>query len=327
MPRVRFETFELRNAMREELEGRRLSDEPGDYAYGRDANEWPLYGVTGAANLFAELGFDFGAFADRQAWCDRINSFQAADGAYHCVSGPEHGAAMAILALNILGGRPARPVRHLAPLHAGDLEAWLDAMDWEGSTHKEFCCAVSPLLASGFCGEDWVRTMRRNVGGRLAPARPMQVWSRPGEDVPWRVVSCIYHVLTAYDAAYLPYPRPEMIWNRLAALDYERTRNDFRRTFCTDFDYAWVLDRLCRQMPEKSGEAQRRCEAVFGLMVQEWHDDRERMLGASTHELYCQCIGWAVYQNLLPGKFSGPPLQDTLNAPHLYRLPDPSWVA
>lgn len=326
MPPSHFDAGELRSVMRQELERRRLSVAPGDYAYKRESNDGPLYGVTGAANLYAELGFDFGSFADRQAWCDRINAFQTADGTFDCVSGPEHAAAMAILALNILGGRPARPVRHLAPMRAAELDAWLDRMDWVGSTHKEFCSGVSPILASGFYDAGWIETMRRNVEARLDPARPLQVWSRP-DDAPWRTISCIYHVLSGYDAAFLPYPQPGLIWDRLAALNYERTRNDQTRTACTDFDYAWVLSRLCHQLPERFVEAHRRCHAVLDKMIAEWRDERDRMLSATTHELYCQCIGWALYQSLLPERFAGPGLLDTLNAPWLYRLPAPEWVA
>lgn len=327
MDSMLFDTIELRSAMRTELERRRISSAPGDYSYKRESNDAPLYGVTGAANLYAELGFDFGGFEARQAWCDRINSFQNPDGAFDCVSGPEHAAAIAIAALNLLGGRPARPVRGLAPTRAAQLDAWLNRMDWAGGTHKEFWGGVSPILASGLYDEDWIATMRRNVEARLDPARPTQIWSRPDDTAAWRVISCMYHVLSGYDPAFIPYPHQEMLWNRLAALDYENTRDEQTRTSCTDFDYAWVLSRLCRQLPERCVELDRRLNAVLDKMIREWSAERERMLSATTHELYCQCIGWALYQNLLPERFSGPGLLDTLNAPWLYRLPGPEWVA
>jgi len=136
----------------------------------------------------------------------------------------------------------------------------------------------------------------------------------------------MYHVLSGYDAAFIPYPLPSLLWDRLSALRYEKTRNDYPRTFCTDFDYAWMLDRLRHQMPEHSADVHRRCNTLLDLMIAEWHEERERMLSATTHELYCQCIGWALYQRLLPERFTGPALQDTLNAPWLYRLPGPEWL-
>jgi hypothetical protein len=322
-----FDTAELRAVMRGELESRRLSPAPGDYAYTRDANEHPLYGVTGAANLYAELGFDFGGWTARQAWCDRINAFQQPDGTFTCVSGPEHAAAMAILALNLLGGRPARPVRHLAPLDPAAFETWLNRMNWAGSTHKEFCCGVCPILASGFHDARWLETLRRNVESRLDPGQPRRLWSGSDRDPAWRVISCLYHVLSGYDAAWLPYPQPELLWDRLSSLHYEQTRDDGKRTDCTDFDYGWMLIRLSHQLPDRFPEVVRRGHAVLDRMIAEWREDRARMLSSTTHGLYCQCIGWAVYQALLPDRFRGPPLLDTLNAPWLYRLPGPEWLS
>lgn len=321
------DTNDLRRVIRAELDARRLSPGAGDYAYQRDCNEYPFYGVTGAANLYAELGFDFGGYEERRAWCARINAFQGPDGTYDCVSGPEHAAAMAILALNILGGQPARAVRRLAPLEPSALDAWLNGLDWARSTHKAFWGAVSPILASGFGDARWVATLRRNVESRINPEHPLRLWSAADDDPPWRVISCLYHVLAGYDAAFIPYPLPTLLWDRLRSLNYEQTRGALHRTFCTDFDYAWMLDRLSHQLPERFAEAHRRCQILFDGMLAEWHDDRERMLRATTHDLYCQCIGWALFQRLLPERFTGPALQDTLNAPWLYRLPGPAWVS
>jgi hypothetical protein len=327
MPQILFDTRELRPIILSELEQRRRSPAPGDYAYQRTGDAHLLYGVTGAANLYAEWGVDSGGWSARQAWCDRINAFQTPDGAYQCVSGPEHAAAMALAALNLLGGHPARPIRHLAPLRAGDLDGWLNRMDWAHGTHKEFCCGVSPLLASGLVDAEWIATLRCNVENRLDPAHPDSLWMPPGDLPPWRVISCLYHVLSGYDAGGMPYPCPDRIWDRLMALDYPKTRNADPRTYCTDFDYAWMLIQLCRQRPEGFADLLRCAAAVLDLMAAEWHEDRDRLLAGTTHELYCHGIGWAVYQALLPDRFAGPPLRDTLNAPWLYRLPGPEWVA
>jgi hypothetical protein len=37
-----FDTLDLRRIMQQELDRRRLSDEPGDYAYQRESTDWPL---------------------------------------------------------------------------------------------------------------------------------------------------------------------------------------------------------------------------------------------------------------------------------------------
>lgn len=319
--------MELRRVLWEELQQRRLSDAPGDYAYQRDGNPAPMYGVTGAANLFAELGFDFGCFDNRQAWCDRINAFQQSDGTYNCVSGPEHAASMAILALNILGGHPARPVRHLAPLDPERLNDWLNLMDWTGTTHKEFCGAVGPVLASGFGDAAWLDVLRINVEERIDPEQPLRIWSGCDTDPPWRVISCIYHVLCVYDAGALPYPYPALIWDRLMGLDYERTRNAYTRTACTDFDYLWTLYRLSHQLPDRFAALQQHAHKILDAIIAEWNEARDRILSFTTHELYCYCIGWAVCQHLLPDRFIGIPILDTLNAPWLMRLPGREWIA
>jgi len=320
------DTRELRQVMAEEMEKRRLSAAPGDYGYMPGSRESQMYGVVGAAHLHAQLGLDFGSQADRAAWIERINSFQRDDGTFECVSGPEHGACAAITALNLLGGRPGRPVRGLAPRSAPALEAWLNGLNW-GGTHKDLCGGVAPVLASGFCGGDWVAAMRRNVEAHLAPERPLETWCGGG-DPPSRVISCIYHVANAYDAAFVPYPRPQMLWDRLAGLEYDRKRDQLKRTICTDFDYGWLVERLACQLPERFAEGMGWLRSVAASMAAEWRTDRASLFArSSTHDLYCYGIGWAVYQRLSPGLFTGPGLLDTYNAPWLFRLPGREWVA
>ncbi len=107
---------ELKAKFFEELKCRKLSSKAGDYAYKRDNNDVPLYAITGAANIYAELGFDLGSINDRQEWAERINAFQHEDGYFDSPSGPEHAAASAIVGLNILGATPKYPVKNLAPV-------------------------------------------------------------------------------------------------------------------------------------------------------------------------------------------------------------------
>ncbi|HNQ34770.1 MAG TPA: hypothetical protein PKN80_01755 [bacterium] len=320
------DTGEIRRVLADELRARRLSSAPGDFTNRRSGNDVPLYGSTGAANLHFELGLWPGETEERRAWGDRINSFQSEAGSFVSPSGREHATATALAALSLLGTRPARPVGGLAPLDADRLPGWLAGLDWSG-THKDFWGGVTPVLASGLVDAGWREVLAREIGGRIDPRRPLEVWCAEAEE-PWRVISCIYHVTSGFDAAWIPYPAPELIRERLFGLGYDRIRAGTKRTICTDFDYAVILDRLAHQRPEWFPEAHRLCRAVLADRVREWRENQDGLLArASTHDLFCYTVGWAVYQRLLPESFTGPALYDTLHAPWLYRLPDRSRLA
>lgn len=318
--------LEIVSALRQELDSRRRSNEPGDFSHHRERNDVPLYAVTGAANLYAQLGLWLGDLRQRQAWAGRINAFQQPDGAFQSPSGREHAAAMAIIALNLLGSAPARPVRHLAPTTSEKLDAWIKALNWS-STHKALGMGAAPILASGFYDGDWIRTLRRNVESRLSPDRPLETWCT-ADAAPATVISCVYHVLESYDAGYLSYPQPQMLWDRLMGLQYDTRRNDLSRTICTDFDYAFLLERLCHQLPGRFPDFIRACGNVLEQRLAEWREQRERVFAeCSTHDLYCYVVGWAIFQRILPDQFEGPGLLDTLNAPWVFRLPSRQFLA
>ena len=310
---------EIRRVLRDELEQRRCSPAPGDYANDRHGKEAVLYGVTGAANLYAELGFDMGDWTSRRVWAERINAFQSADGMFISPSGPQHAVATAVEALNLLGGRPARPVKGLAPIRTAALPAWLESLKWSG-THKDFWGGTVIILASGLHDELWVGKMRELVEGRYATELSQSLWCRD-DHPPAGVISRIYHVLSAYDAAYLSYPWPEKIWERIMGLNYSRRRNDTPRTICTDFDYIHLLYRLAHQLPDRFGECLAECRAVFNHRRVEWEENREKIMAeSSTHDLFCYVIGWVLLQKILPDCFEGRGLYDTLNVPWVFRL-------
>lgn len=310
---------EIRRVLWSELEQRRRSPAAGDYANNRGGKEAVLYGVTGAANLYAELGFDMGDFTSRRIWAERINAFQSPDGIFSSPSVPQHATAMAVEALNLLGGRPANPVRGLAPGRTEALPVWLESLDWSG-THKDFWGGAVVILASGLHDAGWIERLRELVENRFSTERFRPLWC--GEnDPPARIISCIYHVLSAYDGAYLPYPWPEKLWARLMDLDYSRRRNEIARTICTDFDYIHLLYRLAHQMPDRFEKCLTECRLVFRHRREEWNDNREKILaGASTHDLYCYVIGWVLLQKILPDHFEGQGLYDTLNVPWVFRI-------
>ncbi|MDD5596630.1 MAG: hypothetical protein PHV82_01715 [Victivallaceae bacterium] len=306
-----------------ERDRRRFSKAAGDFSHKRDKTVSP-YGCTGAANIYAEMGFDFDGWECRRKWAERINSFQNADGSFISPSGTEHAAATAISALNLLGFSPGRPVRNLAPIRNEKLLDWLEKLDWKG-THKDFCSAVAPVLASWVCDADWLDSLRNYVDGLVSPEKPLELWCS-SDDPPWRVISCIYHITSGYDAAFLPYPYPGLLWKRLIDLNYENLRDKVSRTICTDFDFIHILYRLVHQLPERFEEFLAICRVLFLKRYAEWFERREELFNeCSTHDLFCYLIGWAVLQRVIPEQFTGPCIYDTQNSPWLYRLPSEDY--
>lgn len=314
-----FDVNELKSWVWKELETRRLSSEPGDYSYHRSNNSVPLYSATGSAKICAALGIGLGDCLTRERWIEHINYFQNRDGSFVSPSGNQHAAGEAIVALNILGGKPAHPVKHLAPLDSGKIKDWLESLDWNG-THKDFCAGVAPIIASGFYDRKWFRILYKYITDIVTTEKPVMPWCSE-EDPPWRVISCIYHITHGLDAGFIPYPFPEIIWQRLSELDYENVRDSLRRTVCTDFDYMFVLSRLVHQLPDKMHEFLERCRLLSVKMIAEWSTKREELLADfSTHDLACYLVGWSILQRALPGLFAGPVIYDIQNAPWLYRL-------
>jgi hypothetical protein len=311
------DTGELRAAIRGELEGRRFAAEPGCFADRRGGGE-ALYGLTGAANIHAALGLPLGGRPEREGWARRILAHADEAGHFEGGSGPGHALHMVVAALNILGEPVPSGIGPLAPENAAELPAWLDRQDW-GSTHKEFCGQTIPLLASGRVSAEWTDVLVREVGGRLDPARPLKTWCRP--DAPaWRVISCVFHVLSAFDAGALPYPQPELLLGRFLDLGWEDAPDEEKRTVCTDGDWAWVLLRLRDQLPEQSERIVAAVRKVSARRVRAWHSDPEAVLSLRTHDLYCYLWSSAVFRSCARDHYRGGAVKDTLNEPALYRL-------
>lgn len=154
---------------------------------------------------------------------------------------------------------------------------------WIGSgTHKDFHGGVAPIRASGLHDAGWIERLRELVENRFSTECSQSRWCKEA-DQPWRVISCLYHVLSAYDAAYLPYPWPEKVWARLIRLDYGCRRDELSRTSCTDFDYIHLLYRLTHQMPDRFGECLIECRSVFHHRREEWNGNREKNIGGGKH--------------------------------------------
>jgi len=313
--------YELREVFSAELHRRKRSSRPGDYAI-RPGGEATLYATIGAAKVCASLGLALGTAAEQREWRAAIWSFREPDGGFLGRNG--HAAGMTVGALNLLGETEWQPVAGLAPLDPSALPAWLARFD-PRRTHKEFGCASLPILVSGFGGAGWAETLYALLEQRVDPARPLELWCA-ADDPAWKVISCIYHIAEIYDAAARPYPHPQLLWQRLAGLEWPRVRNSVPRTTCTDFDLAWVLVRLCRQLPERLGKTLDILRQVADLRAEEWYENRPQVLADDTHGLHCYLIAAAVFQDILPDLFRGPKLFDCLNASWVHRLPSESVV-
>lgn len=309
---------ELRIAVQSELAFRHCgSMRRFSYAEQRGGKE-TLYGLTGAVYCMSTLGISYGNRRLRQNAADRLLSYQGRDGKFRGGYSPAHAAHMVIGSLNLLG-QPVPP--HIAPLAPTDpavLAGWLELHDWS-STHKDLCAQVIPLLASGLVGVEWVNIFTNAIAGRLDPSRPLGTWCEA--DAPrFRVISCIYHVLSAFDAGLLPYPEPEWLIRRLLDLRWDLVDETVERTVCTDGDWAILLLRLCEILPDYYVQVHEAILRVSARRVREWHYNRSRVLELNTHHLFCYLWGTAVFQAVVRDHYTGGVVIDPLNDPSLYRL-------
>lgn len=308
---------ELRLAVAGELEKRRCA--AGIFSYGsvRGGPE-TLYGLTGAVNILASLGLPVGDGAARAVAATRILVWRRPDGTFDGGSGPGHGLHMVVGALNLLGEPIPADIGPLAPTDPADLPAWLERHDWR-STHKELCGQTIPLLAGGRVGRAWAETFVRTVAARLSADRPLETWCA-ADASPWRVISCLYHVLCAFDAGRLAYPQPELLLQRLLGLRWEEAADTEARTVCTDGDWALLLLHLCAQVPRAAARAMDAIRHVSARRVRAWQRNREAVLCLDTHHLYCYLWVTAVFQSCARDHYTGGYLRDTLNDPALFQL-------
>lgn len=307
----------LRGAMASELDNRRCGGDDFSYA-GQRGGEETLYGLTGAVNIMAALGLHLGDRARRCEMAEGILRYQNADGTFRGPVGPGHALHMVVAALSLLGQPIPANIAPLAPSDSVALSAWLECHDW-GSTHKELCGQTIPLLASGTVGPEWVATFLQAVEARLDPNRPLDTWCA-ADAPPWRVISSIYHVLSAFDAGRIPYPQPELLIQRLLGLRWNEVDNDVQRTVCTDGDWALLLLNLCNVLPAAFPAVMTAVRAVSARRVRHWHVNRETIMAADTHHLYCYLWVTAVFQSVVRDHYAGGVVIDTLNDPALFRL-------
>lgn len=308
---------DLRQAMADELERRRIGSEGFSYGETRGGEE-TLYGITGAINILAALGLPLGDRAQCRDVAARIMRYQNVDGTFRGSVGPGHALHMVVAALNLLGEPVPANIAPLAPTDPTEVTAWLERHDWQ-STHKELCGQTIPLLASGRVGPGWVTAFRQGVERRLAPNRPLETWCAD-DAPPWRVISCVYHVLSAYDAGRLPYPRPEILLRRLLDLCWDEAGDDVQRTFCTDGDWALLLINLCNALPDAFPGVVAAIRRVSARRVRDWRVNRARILEDGTHHLYCYLWVTAVFQSVVREHYEGGVVIDTLNNAALQRL-------
>ncbi len=310
---------ELRKEMARELERRRCTATVFSYAQQRGGEE-ALYGLSGAVNVLDALGLPLGERTARAAAAARILAWRGADGRFDGGSGSGHAMHMIIGALNILGEPVPENIGPLAPTNPTELSAWLARHDWQ-STHKELCGQTIPLLASGCVSTKWINVFIRDILSRLSPDRPLETWCT-ADAPPWRVISCIFHVLSAFDAGRIPYPEPELLARRLFDLQWDEVPEGEQRTVCTDGDWAWLLLRLVEHIPKHAESAISAIRRVSARRVRVWHESRESVLSVSTHDLYCYLWSTAVFQSCVREHYTLGFVRDTFNDPSLFQLFD-----
>ncbi|MFW5803338.1 MAG: hypothetical protein ACOCWJ_05410 [Verrucomicrobiota bacterium] len=313
----RLDIAHLRRLVRQELEQRRCGPSACSYA-GRCGESESLYGLTGAVYTCAVLGLPLGDRAVRKEWAQRILAYRNDDGTFHGDDGPGHAVHMVLGALNLLGQSIPEDIGPLAPRQPKTLRSWLARHDWS-STHKELSSQTIPLLATGCVQTDWIEVFRGDIAERLDPSQPLATWCAP--DAPaWRVISCVYHILSAFDAGLLPYPQPDLLIDRMLGLGWDAVPDSEHRTQCTDADWAWALLRLVEHRPEHAPRIFAAIRRVSARRVRAWNTAPEANLTLSTHHLYCYLWSSAVFQSAVRDHYTAGYLRDTQNAPALCRL-------
>jgi len=279
------------------LLGRRFTDDPET-----------LYGLIGAVGRDIR-GLPPPTRAERAEMAERILAYRNADGHFDDQgSTPGHAVQMAIRALNVLGEPVPENIGPLAPTDPEKLSAWLDKHDWQ-STHKNLCGQTIPLLASGRVSPEWIDVFVGNISARLSPDRPLETWCA-ADAPPWKVISCIFHVLSAFDAGRLPYPKPDLLMQRLFDLRWEDVSDAVQRTECTDGDWCWLLLRFSEHLPQHAERALlaiRKVSARRVVAIREGKQDP-------------QLIWTAVFQSAVREHYTGGYLRDNFNDPAMYRF-------
>ena len=308
-------TNELRERVVGELEKRRLAT--GSYRDIPGEGE-TLYGILGAVNILAALGQPLGSYNERTQWAERILAYQLDDGSFESASGSAHALGSVLQGLNLLGAPIPEVLAPLAPLRPQELPAWLETLDWT-STHKALCGQTRPLLASGIVSCEWISVLKERVAARIDRNRPLETWC--SADAPrWKVISCIYHVLSPFDDGRVSYPHPRILIKRLLDLEWENVSDTERRTECTDGDWAAILLSLCNQLPEHFPDVMSRIRKVAERRVAEWNEQADAILQKPTFLLYCFLWGMGLFQQHIRDCFRGPYIWNTLDDPALFRM-------
>jgi hypothetical protein len=308
---------ELREAFGAAIAARRVQGEPGGNT-GIVAQDDALLNLAGAVRAEAALGIPLGDETERRHRADQVLAFQRADGAFGDGELAGHKNCIALAALHLLGSPPPKRLAPLAPVAIDALDQWIEGLPWD-STHKRFWGEVSPVLASGLVGPDWCQRFMAGVTRRLDHHDSRATWCRP-DDPSWRVISCIYHVVSAFDAGGLPYPEPERLRDRLLELRWDEAGDHEHRTFCTDGDWAWCLLRLAEQVPMNHGEVMRAIRNVSARRIKRWRADPQKVLAEPTRHFANHLWAEALFRNTIRDHYTGPPMVDVLNAPWLLRL-------
>ena len=310
---------EMRDRFANELKARRVNNQPDSYA-DQCGDGQRLYGIVGAVHTHAALGLNIGDKTVRQSLAQNILSYVDKQDQFidEQTSGPAHALACSVAALNLLGAPLPATLGPLAPTDPNALDGWLNQLDW-ATTHKPLWGSTALLLASGLVNSQWIKTFTQHINKRLDHPDPQQALYRLS-GAPWRIVSEIYHVMSALDAGCIAYPQHKRLADQLLALNWDDPQVAEKQTMCTDADWAWLLQQLLRHCPEISEEAYRQIRKVSARRVTQWHEQSDVLLEVRTFDFYSFLWSTAVYQRAVPDHFTGPALLDTLNMPALFRL-------
>jgi hypothetical protein len=256
-----------------DLEPSVFRGEPGHYARRIGGTEPDVYGVADLACILSTLGELHPTARERSAWEEAFASLQDEDGWYREreVSHLEvHATAFSVAALDLIGLRPARPLRFLERFRSRDgVAGWLDGYDWTAHTYlwsHEIAgvAGLASLLPETF-EAGWISAWFAGLDARLDPVSGLIGRDKPAcGDLDQ--VGGTFHHLFVYEHHRRRLPAGPARLDAVLGLQGADGLWDAANPLWLTLDGIYLLTRTVPQVPERWGDVTRAVDRAVGAV-------------------------------------------------------------